>query len=161
MKAGIRPGVRGALVAMCVTVVLAGATNPDTANAAGYLIQSKEDPRLCLSDSEPDGIKLRSCDSFAARWEIWNRGWTRSFLTGRCLRATTRLILGGGCSESDKFAFWQHWNGGWYQRMGSSAAGPPMCLSRLPGYPTAVTIRACVNPTGWHHPRELWYVRAA
>jgi hypothetical protein len=157
MKAarGLRMG--GALGALFATVVLAGAANPTTASAATYLIQSKEDTRLCLQDSFSSGVRLGACDS-SAYWDIWIGGWTRNRATGRCLRATTRIIQTAGCSTTDGYSFWRNWNGGWYQRIGSSTIGPPMCLSRLPGYPYAVTIKACVDPTGWHHPRELWWV---
>lgn len=157
MKADIGLGVRGALVAVLATVVLAGAASPTTANATSYFIQSKEDTRLCLSDSLSNGVRLGPCNS-SANWDIWIGGWTRNRATGRCLRATTRIIHTGGCSQTDRYAFWRYWSGGWYQRIGGGAAGTPMCLSRLPGYPYSVTIKACVNPTGWHHPRELWWV---
>lgn len=145
--------VIGLGVATLVTVVLAGAASPATANAAGgYFIQSAEDRRLCLADSLSSGVRLGSCNA-SANWDIWIGGWTRNRVTGRCLRATTRVIHTGGCSQTDRFAFWRYWSGGWYQRVGSDA----VCLSRLVGFPHSVTIKACTNPTG-AHPRERWWV---
>jgi hypothetical protein len=162
MKAVINLGMRGALLAMFVAVVLAGATNPATANAARFAIVSVEDPNLCLAANfEGTAARLDRCDVHNPRekWEIWNEpaGWTRNVATGRCLRATSTIYL-AACSQTDRYEYWTYWQRGWYQRVGHPTIGAPKCLSRLVGQAAAVTLVPCVNPTGWHHPRERWSV---
>jgi hypothetical protein len=162
MKAVINLGMRGALGAIFVVVVLAGATNPATANAARWWISSVEDRRLCLAANfAGTAVRLDPCDINNPRekWEIWEGpegGWTRNIAAGRCLRATSTVYL-ATCSQTDRYERWGHWNGGWYQRLGHPTIGAPKCLSRLPGNPVALTLVTCADPTG-AHPRQRWSV---